>query len=234
MNRTLPISSRVTILVGHYGSGKTSLACQIAIRLSAEGKKVSICDLDIVNPYFRTSDRREQLEEKGVRVVASRYAGGNIDLPALPRELSVALSERENYTILDVGGDDRGALALGRYAQEILENGNYELWFAVNFFRPRTRTPEAALEALREIETACGVRATALVNNSNLGNETTPGDLLGTIEQIDALSALTGLPVACTAASGRLKDELEGRIIQPLWMEYGEGLEPGKANLWQN
>ncbi len=216
-------AKRVTILTGHYGSGKTSIAVAYALSLHAAGNKVSICDLDIVNPYFRTTDHRRELEQNGVRLVASPFAGSNLDIPALPKELYAAIDDASGYAVLDVGGDDRGAVALGRYVPDIVSEGDYEMLFVTNFFRPLTRTAEDALGVLREVETACGIRATALVNNSNLGRDTTAADVLGTLERMRTLSALSGLPIAFTAADARLKDGLEGKLDAPFWMELQKG-----------
>ena len=118
------------------------------------------------------------------------------------------------------GGDDRGAVALGRYVPDIVSEDDYELLFVTNFFRPLTRTAEDALDVLREVETACGMKATTLVNNSNLGRDTAAKDVLSTLERMGALSELAGLPIAFTAADARLKRELEGKLNNPFWMEF--------------
>jgi len=205
-------AKRVTVFTGHYGSGKTSLAVNWALRLSQSGRAVTVADLDIVNPYFRTTDRRRELEARGIRLIASPFANSNLDLPSLPAELYAAVEDREGYAVLDVGGDDRGAVALGRYVPFLLAEGDYEMLFVVNFCRPLTRTALDALGVLREVEAACGLAATALVNNSNLGRETTAKTVLQTVERMQALSQLTGLPVQMTAVSRELKDQLEGNI----------------------
>ncbi len=202
----------MTILTGHYGSGKTSIAVNLAMRLAAEGKRVTICDLDIVNPYFRTADHRARLTERGIELIGSRFAGSNLDLPALPAELYAAVEDRAKYAVLDVGGDDRGAVALGRYAPAMLAEDDYDMLFVVNFFRPLTKTPEAALAVLAEIETACGMLCTGLINNSNLGRATAARNILETAARMDALSQRSGLPVRATAADGRLCEELVGKI----------------------
>lgn len=212
-------AKRVTILTGHYGSGKTSIAVAFALSLHAEGNRVTICDLDIVNPYFRATDHRRELEQNGVQLVTSPFAGSNLDIPALPKELYAAIADSTGYAVLDVGGDDRGAVALGRYVPDIVSEGDYELFFVTNFYRPLTRTAEDALGVLHEVENACGMKATALVNNSNLGRETVASDVLGTIDRMAALSERARLPVAFTAADVRLKSELEGKLTDPFWME---------------
>lgn len=205
-------AKRVTVLTGHYGSGKTSLAVNWALRLSESGRAVTVADLDIVNPYFRTTDRRRELEARGIRLIASQFANSNLDLPALPAELYTVVESREGYAVLDVGGDDRGAVALGRYAPFLVAESDYEMLFVVNFCRPLTRTALEALGVLREVEAACGLAATALVNNSNLGRETTANTVLQTVERMQELSQLAGLPVKMTAVSRELKDQLDGNI----------------------
>lgn len=205
-------AKRVTVLTGHYGSGKTSLAVNWALKLSESGRAVTVADLDIVNPYFRTTDRRRELEARGIRLIASPFANSNLDLPALPAELYTMVESREGYAVLDVGGDDRGAVALGRYAPFLLAEGDYEMLFVVNFCRPLTRTALEALGVLREVEAACGLPATALVNNSNLGRETTANTVLQAVGRMQELSQLAGLSVKMTAVSRELKDQLEGNI----------------------
>ena len=211
---------RVTILTGHYGSGKTSIAVQYALRLREAGKAVSICDLDIVNPYFRSTDHRAELESAGVCLVTSQFAGSNLDIPALPKELYAAIADRSGYAVLDVGGDDRGAVALGRYVPDIVDEDDYELLFVANFFRPLTKTAEDALVVLREVEAACGMRATALVNNSNLGSETSAKDVLGTVDRMERFAQLAELPVAFTSVDARLKERLNHQIANPFWMNF--------------
>ena len=213
-------AKRVTILTGHYGSGKTSIAVQYALRLREAGNAVSVCDLDIVNPYFRSTDHRAELEAAGVRLVTSQFAGSNLDIPALPKELYAAIADKSGYAVLDVGGDDRGAVALGRYVPDIVGEGNYEMLFVANFFRPLTKSAEDALQVLREVEAACGMRATALVNNSNLGSETTAQDVLGTLDRMERFAQLAELPIAFTSVDERLKAQLDCKILDSFWMNF--------------
>lgn len=164
---------RVTLFCGHYGSGKSNIAVNYAEKLAGSGLKTALADIDIVNPYFRSADSKEELEKAGVQVVALPFANSNVDLPALPQEVYGLVQRRDIHAVLDVGGDDRGALALGRFAPYILEENDYEMLFVVNFYRPLTGDPESAFEVLKEIETAAGMQFTGIVNNSNLGEETT-------------------------------------------------------------
>jgi hypothetical protein len=191
---------RVSLFSGHYGSGKTNIAVNYALALREKGREVTIADLDIVNPYFRTKDSADALAAAGIRLVSPAYANSNVDLPARPQEMYGVVADRSRYAILDIGGDDRGAVALGRYTPTILEEGDFEHFFVVNFYRPLTQTPEDALEVLREIEFACKIPITAIINNSNLGALTTAKDVLATTERAERLAALAGVPLALTTA----------------------------------
>lgn len=197
---------RVTLFAGHYGSGKTNLAVNYALALRESGASVTVADMDIVNPYFRTKDSAEVLDAAGIRLISPAFANSNVDLPALPAALYLPIVERDTLAVLDIGGDDRGAYALGRYAPDILAEGDFEMIFVVNFCRPLTKTAEDALGVMREIETAGGIPFTAIVNNSNLGAETTPETVRATRERAEALSRLSGLPLLFTSAEARIAD----------------------------
>ena len=203
---------RITLLSGHYGSGKTNIAVNLARRLRASNENVAIADIDIVNPYFRTKDSQAELERAGIRLISSPYAGSNVDLPALPDEVYSITDDKSVTAVVDVGGDDRGALALGRWRDAILEEGDYEMLFVINRFRPLTATPEDAIEIMREIETASAMPFTAVVNNSNLGEETTVRDVLDSGEYAARVCALSGLPLKMTAVREELYPWLEGEI----------------------
>ncbi len=202
---------RVMLLAGHYGSGKTNIAVNLAEKISEE-RKVALCDIDIVNPYFRSKDSEKRLREKGIEVVASQYANTNLDAPALPKEIYPALEDRKTVLIMDVGGDDRGALALGRYTPTILEENDYEMIFVANFYRPLTRNAEEAMEVMREIEFASKIPFTAIINNSNLGINTSAQTVLDTDEEIKKLSQLSGLPVIMTTVPERVYEEARSCI----------------------
>ncbi len=200
---------RITLFAGHYGSGKTNIAVNYALHLAENGHDVTIADLDIVNPYFRTKDSAEELEKAGIKLISSAYANTNVDLPALPAELYALTEDKSRCAVFDVGGDDRGALALGRYAPAIREEGNYEMIFVANFYRPLTVTAEDALEVMREIETAGGIPFTAIVHNSNVGRETTPDDIRAKSREAEKLSALASLPILFTAAEESVAEKME-------------------------
>ena len=212
---------RLTLFAGHYGSGKTNIAVNYALRLAAEGKPVCIADLDIVNPYFRTKDSAKVLEQNGVTLISPQFANTNVDLPALPAEAYRLVTDRKVYGVMDIGGDDRGAYALGRYVPAIVEEGNYRMVFVANCCRPLTRTPEEALEVMQEIEAACGLRFTDLINNANLGSETTPETVLNARDYMEKLSALSGLPVFATTAMAHVAEAIKDRVepVLPLQLQ---------------
>ena len=195
---------RVTLFAGHYGSGKTNLAVNYALHLSKLGYKTLIADLDIVNPYFRTRDSEDELDRAGVRIIVSPYANSNVDVPALPDEMYAVVDDLSYHCVIDVGGDDRGALALGRLAPRLNEENDCEMLFVVNFFRPLTQNAMDAYKVMGEIELASHMRFTGIVNNSNLGPETTPEDVLGTAEKTEELSEISGLPVIATTAEASI------------------------------
>lgn len=203
---------RVTLFAGHYGSGKTNIAVNYAIKLSDMSLPVVIADLDIVNPYFRTKDSEKELKEKGIELLCSEYAGSNLDIPALPQTMYRAVQDKSTYAVMDIGGDDVGAVALGRFAPYIKEENNYEMIFVANFFRPLTRNANEALEIMREIEAASHLNFTAIANNSNLGEDTAPQDVLSTKAEIEKLSSLSSLPVVMTAAKESLCSQLKGEV----------------------
>lgn len=204
--------SRVTLFAGHYGSGKTNIAVNYAKYMAALDYPTVIADLDIVNPYFRTKDSEADLRAAGIRLICSPYANTNLDMPALPAEMYDIVGDRETYAVLDMGGDDRGALALGRYAPAILEENRYEMLFVANFYRPLTPDAGSALEVMREIECACRIRFTALVNNSNLGRETTEETVMASVPKIERLSEISGLPVKMTTVTAALANGLRDKV----------------------
>ena len=203
---------RLTILCGHYGSGKTNVAVNIAAELKKSRDTVTVADLDIVNPYFRTKDSAAYFEEQGIRLICSAYANSNVDIPALPQEMYALTDDRSMTAVLDIGGDDRGALVLGRLAPKILLENDYEMLMVINCYRPLTRDAASTLEVMGEIEQAGGIRFTGLVNNSNLGVQTTAEDVLASREYAEEVSGLSGLPVVMTSVMQELYSSVEGKV----------------------
>ncbi len=217
---SLPVPrSRVVLFAGHYGSGKSTVALSYAelLRSVYPDERIALADLDIVNPYFRTKDCEQTLKEMGVELIASEYASSNVDVPAMPESAYRMTEDRGLRVIVDVGGDDRGALAMGRYAPALIGEGNYDMLAVINSGRPLTRTPAETVEVLREIETACGIPFTGIVNCTNLGRETTAQTVISSIPYAEAVSAMTGLPVVFTAARRELLGQLpDGMTVLPV------------------
>ena len=199
---------RLTLFAGHYGSGKTNIAVNYAMHLAGEGKRVCIADLDIVNPYFRTKDSEAELSAAGIELISPRYANTNVDLPALPAESYKLIRDKSVFGIMDIGGDDRGAYALGRFAPSILEENDYRMAFVVNCYRPLTSTVEDTVEIMKEIEAAAGIKFTSIVNNSNLGEETTPEAVMDSLDYIDKLCRATGLELWMHTAQRDVAEQL--------------------------
>ena len=210
---------RITLFAGHYGSGKTNIAVNYAYKLAREGKRVCIADLDIVNPYFRTKDSAKELEALGITLVSPQYANTNVDLPALPAESYRLVQDKSVYGIMDIGGDDRGAYALGRYADAIKAEDNYRMAFVVNCYRPLTSTVEDTVEIMKEIEVACGLKFNCIVNNSNLGDETTVDTVRDSVDFVEKLSEMTGLEVWMHTAKEMIAEELAELDVMPLVLQ---------------
>lgn len=209
---------RTTVFAGHYGSGKTNVAVNYALWLKNSEENVSVADLDIVNPYFRTKDSAKVLEKHGIKLISSQFANSNVDTPALPGEIYSVFDDKSIYSVLDVGGDDRGALALGRYVPHLLDENNYEFLFVINKYRFLTKDAKSTIEVMREIEEASKLRFTAIVNNSNIGEETTKEDVLSSVAYANEVSALTGLEIKMTTVKRSLYESLKNEIInlQPI------------------
>ena len=222
-------SRRVTVFAGHYGSGKTNIALNYARALARAGLRTCIADLDIVNPYFRTKDSAAALAEEGIGLVVSPFANSNVDFPALPKEIYALVADRSTHVVMDVGGDDRGALALGRWTGDILAEGDYDMLAVVNASRPLTRTPADAVATLREIEAAAGIPFTGVVNNTNLGQQTRPEDVAASVPYAQTVADTLGVQVRFTCCDRRIAAALEGKVpdlfpldIQRLYYQLDE------------
>lgn len=207
---------RLTLVTGHYGTGKTEFSVNLALALAEAGERTALADLDIVNPYFRSRERRELLEAAGVRLIATSQALADADVPALPAELHALLEDRTVRGVLDIGGDPSGARVLARYRPRIVKE-DYRLLYVVNAARPEVRTAERSAEVLRAIETVTGLACTGLVNNTHLCGETTAEDIREGAALAEEVSRLTGIPVACHAAESRFLEALKD--LDPFPME---------------
>ncbi|MBE6810859.1 MAG: hypothetical protein E7521_07390 [Ruminococcaceae bacterium] len=203
---------RLTLLCGHYGSGKTNVAVNLAFYLKEQYNNVVVADLDIVNPYFRTKDSIDDFKARGIELICSQYANTNVDIPALPANMYRLTADKDITAVIDVGGDDRGAYALGRLVPEIKAENNFDMLMVINGYRPLTPDAESTIEVMREIETACGLKFTGLVNNSNIGEETTAEDIIKSIGYANEVSQASGLPIVMTSVKRELYDGLKNKI----------------------
>lgn len=203
------------IVCGHYGAGKTNLTVNLALAAAQSGEAVSVIDMDIVNPYFRTADFQELFREAGIQLIAPIYANTNLDLPVLPPSVGAAIREKTGRLFLDVGGDDDGAVALGGFSA-LLEERGYSMLYVVNSRRELEPEPGEEAALLRRIQTASRLKVTHLVNNTNLGPETTSEVLLQSLPYLEEVSKRTGVPVLGAAAEERLTPHLEAEGLLPV------------------
>ena len=213
---------KITIVTGHYGTGKTNYSVNLALEAARTGEPVTIVDLDIVNPYFRTADFGSLFAEHGVTMITPDYANSNVDIPVLNFDLERIASD-PGYLIVDVGGDDAGATALGRYAEAFAEYGEQlDMLYVINCYRYLTSTPQEALEMLYEIEQASHMKHTGIVNNSNLGSETTAAHIESSLPFAQELARQAGLPLLYTTYDDRLSPSGVGLHpvhvhVRPIW-----------------
>ena len=207
MSASAVCSHRISIVTGHYGTGKTEFAVNLALALAAEGASVMLADLDIVNPYFRSRERRDLLEKAGIRLISSSQACSDADVPALPAELLAILENRDIRGVLDIGGDPVGARVLARFQPKIVQE-DYQLIYVLNANRPEVRDREKAITYLRGIEATTGLTCTGIVNNTHLCGETTEEEIRKGAALAAEVSQETGIPVLCHVAEEKFVSAL--------------------------
>lgn len=207
--------NQLNIIVGHYGSGKTNVAVNLALLAKKEHPetRVKIADLDIVNPYFRTADSAALLAEHGIEVLVPEFANTNVDIPALPPKMTT-LFDGDGYSFIDVGGDE-GAVALGMY-RGMIKNVPHDVYFVVNMYRPLIASPSDAIECMREIEEVSGLRVTKIINNSSLGSETDAAAVLDSMEYARECASLAALPLAAHTYAPEYTGEISAHENEPL------------------
>ena len=207
---------KIQIFSGHFGSGKTEVALNFAMNQKKLGKKVTIVDFDIVNPYFRTNDAKNVLTENGIKLIANDYASTNLDMPTVPLNI-LSVFEKDSVVIFDVGGDDDGALALGQYKQYFDKYG-YEMHLVVNTKRPLTESCEDLLEIAQRIEKASRLTFTDIYNNTNLSVLTDENTLFSDYGEIEKLSQKMGIIIkkncGIEAALGNVPEKLKDTVFK--------------------
>ena len=196
----------LTIICGHYGSGKTNFAINMAIDTARKGNNVTLVDMDLVNPYFTSSVYADILRENGVNVISPMFAGTNMEITAIPASM-YSIFDTNDDVIIDAGGDDAGATVLGRFSPEIKKKG-YGMIYVTNMYRPMTAGPEDSVMILREIEEVCKLKATAVVNNSHLKDLTTVSTITDSIPYAKAVSSSSGIPLLYSTAPKHMINEL--------------------------
>jgi len=196
----------LTVICGHYGSGKTNYSINIAIDKARNGKKVTLVDMDIVNPYFTSSVYADILQKNNVNVISPHFAGTNMEITSLPASM-YSIFDSDDDVIIDAGGDDAGAVVLGRFSGEIKKKG-YEMVYVTNMYRPMTSDPEDSVELLKGIEAVCRLKATAIVNNSHLKDQTTASVITDSLPYAKEVSRIAGIPLSHSTAPRCLIKEL--------------------------
>ncbi len=201
------IDNRLTIITGHYGSGKTEFAVNYSIESLNYYQKVILADLDIVNPYFRSREKATFLKNMGIRVIGSSMMNSSMEIPALTADINGAIDDKTSKTILDVGGDPVGARVLARYSNQIILQG-YDMFIVVNANRPETQTAEAVKKYIRNIEFSSKLKISGIINNTHMLRSTSIDDLFRGHELCQIVSEETGLPVVYEAAIRSIADQI--------------------------
>lgn len=204
--------SRIRIFTGHFGSGKTEIAINYALKLAAEGKKTAIVDIDIVNPYFCTRNLREMLESHGIRVISSNPDYANAELMVVPAEVISVFNDKSYEVVMDIGGDEQGAIVLGQY-NRFLREEPYDMYFVINNNRPSTKDNEGTMEFLRGIEKVSRLKVTKLISNTNLSYETTADDIMKGDREVAELSQKLSIPYKYIICRSDLVESVKGKVI---------------------
>ena len=200
-------TERLILFTGHFGSGKTEIAINYAINSAKSGHKTILVDLDIVNPFFRSTEVKDQLEAQGVKLISPNFAATTVDVPSLPAELYSVFADKSAKLIFDVGGDEVGARALGQYFPHF-QKESYRMYYVINTRRPMSATKEDILDMMQEIQVKSRLKVTDLVNNTNLSYETTIYDIIDGNDLVKEVSRSVNIPIAYTSGLKELLDQL--------------------------
>ncbi len=207
---------RVRIIIGHYGSGKTEFSINYAVKLARNGRKVALADLDVVNLYFRSREKKELLKKEGIKVISSSIEASAVDIPAVSPEVYGPFQDESYDYIVDVGGDHVGARALGRY-YKYLQEDKYDMFYVLNANRPETETVDKAIEYFKKIEDNARAKITGIVNNTHMLKSTTVEDVLKGQKLAQEVSNKLSIPIKYISTLENVAKELpknmEGEIF---------------------
>lgn len=189
---------KYVVVIGNFGSGKTELSINIALN-AAKTEKVTVVDLDIINPYFRMSERQKELDAAGIRLITPTYASLGVEVPSLPAEIYSVFSNDSDLVVFDVGGDAAGAIALGQYKRFFKDVEDMEALYVINCRRPFSTELDLNIDMINKVTGAGRITISALVNNANLSQETSVEDLLDGYKLVKDVSLATGIPVKYTS-----------------------------------
>ena len=210
------------IVCGHSGCGKTNFSINLSLYLTNRGYKVTIVDLDVVNPYFRSSDYIELFKENNIQLISPVYAGSNLDIRTIDSKIYSVFLDVDRYVIFDVGGDSDGAKLLSEFSQKF-SSKNYDMLYIINKYRPMISNVDAAINVLRKIEITSKLKATAIVNNSHLQEYTNVSNILDSIDYAEEISKRTQLPILTTSVSCETQEKIKDifkvdRYVTPTWV----------------
>jgi hypothetical protein len=220
------VGARIKILAGHYGSGKTEIALNMALSIKRAGLETALIDLDIVNPFFRSADRGAWLAQNDIALIAPNFALSAVDVMSLPPEIMSVFARAQLSAIFDIGGDDAGAAALGQY-YKFFDAAGYELLYVINIYRPRSFTAGDILNLIERVSLRSRLTPAGLINNANLGPETTHVELERGIVALREVSDRSGLPIVASCGTAEALKAFSGscapeyqieRLMAPEWM----------------
>lgn len=234
---------RYYVIIGNFGSGKTELALNMAFEAASKGEKVTLVDIDVINPYFRSTERKAELEAAGIRLISPNFTSSGVEVPSIPAEIFSVFSDNSDIVIFDVGGDPVGSIAMGQYYGYFKELENFEVWYVINCRRPLSSGADENIEMINKITGVSRLKVTGILNNTNLSHETTAADLFAGVEITAEVSKRTGLPIIGTigtpevleafvreAESRDMSGELIGRrfpIVRYMHRDWGRYTESG-------
>jgi len=209
---------KILIFMGMFGSGKTEIALNFAQSLSKAGQRVALADIDTISPYYRSRDLREAFGKDGIKIIAPAGKLAHADLPIISPEIFGYVENPEYRIVIDVGGNDDGAVVLSSLIRR-LPAERCTTFYVLNPYRPFNDTIANAVSHVERLREKSRMRIDFLVNNSNIGPETTGKEILHGEDFIEEISKITTIPVAFTVVMNGVK-ALKGRYHEFRIVKY--------------